>query len=111
MAASLNYEMIIDWMFANCDSGLTNLKSLNLSFTSVSDSGMRRIAGIVSLTSLNLDSRQITDAGLVALTSKNLSIYRCCNTTEPAEILSSIPVRDVVWTRNYRLWSLIGIWA
>jgi hypothetical protein len=50
--------------------GLKKLESLNLSFTGgVMDSGLRTIATITSLTSLNLDSKQITDTGLAALTS------------------------------------------
>lgn len=49
--------------------GLKKLESLNLSFTGgVLDSGLRTIATITSLTSLNLDSKQITDTGLAALT-------------------------------------------
>jgi hypothetical protein len=51
---------------------LTGLKleRLNLSFTTgVMDSGLRMLATITSLTSLNLDSQQITDSGLAALTS------------------------------------------
>lgn len=56
-------------------SGLEKLESLNLSFTTgVMDSGLRMIATITSLTSLNLDSRQITDAGLASLTSIVLSL-------------------------------------
>jgi hypothetical protein len=52
--------------------GLKKLESLNLSFTGgVMDSGLRTIATITSLTSLNLDSKQITDTGLAALTSKD----------------------------------------
>lgn len=52
--------------------GLKNLESLNLSFTGgIADSGLRTIATITSLTSLNLDSKQITDTGLAALTGKS----------------------------------------
>lgn len=50
--------------------GLTNLESLNLSFTVVTDGGLRKLYGLSFLKSLNLDARQITDAGLAALTSK-----------------------------------------
>lgn len=53
--------------------GLTNLENLNLSFTSVTDSGLKKLSGLTSLKSLNLDSRQITDAGLAVLTSKYFS--------------------------------------
>lgn len=56
--------------------GLTNLESLNLSFTVVTDGGLRKLSGLSSLKSLNLDARQITDAGLAALTSKDcLALY------------------------------------
>lgn len=46
------------------------MESLNLSFTVVTDGGLRKLSGLSSLKSLNLDARQITDAGLAALTSK-----------------------------------------
>ncbi|MBA0840546.1 hypothetical protein Goarm_003124 [Gossypium armourianum] len=48
---------------------LCKLESINLSFTVVSDGGLRELSGLTSLKSLNLDARQITDAGLAALTS------------------------------------------
>lgn len=51
--------------------GLSHLESLNLSFTVITDSGLRKLRGLSSLRSLNLDARQITDAGLAALTSKH----------------------------------------
>lgn len=50
--------------------GLVKLESINLSFTVVTDSGLRKLSGLSSLKSLNLDARQITDTGLAALTSK-----------------------------------------
>ena len=49
---------------------MKKLENLNLSFTSVSDRGLGRIAGLTSLTALNLDTRNVTDAGLAVLTSK-----------------------------------------
>ncbi|KAL6335501.1 hypothetical protein AAG906_029744 [Vitis piasezkii] len=49
--------------------GLANLESINLFFTAVTDSGLRKSSALSSLKSLNLDARQITDAGLAALTS------------------------------------------
>lgn len=49
--------------------GLSSLEKINLSFTVVSDSGLRKLCGISSLKSLNLDAYQITDAGLATLTS------------------------------------------
>lgn len=52
--------------------GLASLESINLSFTGVTDGGLRRLSGLSSLKSLNLDTRQITDTGLAALTSKSL---------------------------------------
>lgn len=57
-------------------SGLKKLEILNLSFTGgIMDGGLRTIATITSLTSLNLDSKQITDAGLAALTGTKTSSY------------------------------------
>lgn len=50
--------------------GLVKLESLNLSFTGISDGGLRKLSGLSSLKSLNLDVRQITDSGLAALTSE-----------------------------------------
>lgn len=55
--------------------GLTNLENLNLSFTLVTDSGLKKLSGLTSLKSLNLDSRQITDAGLAVLTSKYFQYF------------------------------------
>lgn len=49
--------------------GLFNLESLNLSFTVVTDGGLRKLSELSSLKSLDLDDHQITDAGLAALTS------------------------------------------
>jgi len=49
--------------------GLRNLQSINLSFTLVTDIGLKKISGLSSLKSLNLDNRQITDTGLASLTS------------------------------------------
>lgn len=48
--------------------GLRNLQSINLSFTLVTDIGLKKISGLSSLKSLNLDNRQITDTGLSSLT-------------------------------------------
>lgn len=42
----------------------------------ITDGGMRKLSGLSSLKSLNLDARQITDSGLAALTSK--CILGCC---------------------------------
>lgn len=50
--------------------GLVNLESINLSFTVITDGGLRKLSGLSSLKSLNLDARQITDSGLASLTSK-----------------------------------------
>ena len=50
--------------------GLLNLEKLNLSFTLVTDVGLKRLSGLSSLKSLNLDTRQITDVGLASLTGK-----------------------------------------
>lgn len=59
------------WKFAVL-SGLANLESINLSFTVVTDSGLRKLSGLTSLKSPNLDARHVTDSGLAALTSKSL---------------------------------------
>lgn len=50
--------------------GLVGLESVNLSFTAITDNGLRKLSGLSSLRSLNLDTRQITDSGLATLTSK-----------------------------------------
>jgi hypothetical protein len=42
---------------------------MNLSFTLITDIGLKKIGGFSSLKSLNLDNRQITDHGLASLTS------------------------------------------
>ncbi|KAI9126766.1 hypothetical protein K1719_002362 [Acacia pycnantha] len=49
--------------------GLSSLEKINLSFTMISDGGLRKLSGFSSLKSLNLDACQITDFGLEALTS------------------------------------------
>lgn len=56
--------------------GLTSLESINLSFTRVTDIGMRKLSRISSLKSLNLDAGQITDTGLAALTGKYMRGFR-----------------------------------
>ena len=55
--------------------GLSNLEKINLSFTMVSDDGLRMLCGLSSLKSLNLDARQITDTGLANLTSTCLKLH------------------------------------
>lgn len=55
--------------------GLLNLESINLSFTVVTDSGLRKLSGLTSLRTLNLDARHVTDAGLSALTSKSFQYF------------------------------------
>lgn len=57
--------------------GLSKLEDLNLSFTSVTDNGLKRLSGLRHLKSLNLDARQITDAGLANLTSKHFLAHAC----------------------------------
>lgn len=37
----------------------------------ITDAGLKKLSGLASLKSLNLDARQITDVGLAALTSKH----------------------------------------
>jgi hypothetical protein len=52
---------------------LKYLTSLNLAGTQVTDVGLKELAGMPRLTSLNLSGTQVTDAGLKALvTVKNL---------------------------------------
>lgn len=55
------------------------MENLNLSFTEVTDDGLRKLSGLSSLKSLNLDVRHITDTGLAALTSKRfrLKLFGC----------------------------------
>lgn len=55
--------------------GLTTLENINLSFTLVTDSGLKRLSGLTALRSLNLDARQITDTGLANLTSKFFTTF------------------------------------
>ena len=55
--------------------GLNKLENLNLSFTLVTDSSLKKLSGLTSLKSLNLDARQITDAGLANLTSNHFLLY------------------------------------
>lgn len=50
--------------------GLANLESINLSFTVVTDVGLRKLSRLSSLKSLNLDVHHVTDSGLAALTGK-----------------------------------------
>jgi len=52
--------------------GLSSLESINLSFTPVTDIGMRKLSRLSSLKSLNIDAGQITDTGLAALTGEYL---------------------------------------
>jgi serine/threonine protein kinase/sugar lactone lactonase YvrE len=49
--------------------GLTNLRSLNLDHTEVTDEGMQDVAGLTGLVSLSLTNTQVTDAGLAKLKS------------------------------------------
>lgn len=49
---------------AEAFTALTNLTSLNLSYTNVNDHGVMYFRHLTALTYLNLDSRLITDAAL-----------------------------------------------
>ncbi|XP_062113313.1 uncharacterized protein LOC133824445 [Humulus lupulus] len=49
--------------------GLTNLENMNLSFTLVTNGGLKKLSKLTSLKSLNLDACQITDEGLENLTN------------------------------------------
>ncbi|AQK72586.1 Regulatory subunit [Zea mays] len=64
--------------------GLRNLQSINLSFTLVTDIGVKKISVLNSLKSVNLDNRQITDVGLAALISltrlTHLDLFGACIT-------------------------------
>jgi len=55
--------------------GLNKLEDLNLSFTSVTDNGVKRLSRLTQLKSLNLDTRLITDNGLSNLISKHVHIH------------------------------------
>jgi internalin A len=53
--------------------GLKSLKTLNLAGTQVTDVGLKELAGLQRLATLNLSHTQVTDAGLKALVAvKNL---------------------------------------
>src|SRR5207245_2591285 len=53
--------------------GLKSLQSLDLMFTMVTDAGLKELAGLKSLQTLKLNSRQVTDTGLKELAGlKNL---------------------------------------
>ena len=52
--------------------GLTSLQSLNLGSSQVTDAGLKGLAGLTSLQSLGLHGTQMTDAGL-----KELACNRC----------------------------------
>ena len=58
-------DILIPKLFHFAD--LRNLHSINLSFTLVTDTGMKKISMLNSLKSVNLDNRLITDVGLAAL--------------------------------------------
>ena len=47
--------------------GLNNLQTLELAFTGVSDAGLKHLAGLKSLQSLNLRKTPVTDAGVKEL--------------------------------------------
>lgn len=55
--------------------GLSNLETVNLSFTQISDGGLKKLSGLTALKSLNVDTKFVTDIGLVALTCKFLLIF------------------------------------
>lgn len=82
--------------FLSCSAsaGLRNLQSINLSFTLVTDIGLKKISGLSSLKSLNLDNRQITDTGLAALTSMLLILFRYIFFYSTESVLS--PIRNFI---------------
>lgn len=58
--------------------GLLRMESLNLSYSAVSDAGLRDVGRMKSLTSLNLDTRLVSDSGLAFLTGlRNLRRLDC----------------------------------
>ncbi len=52
--------------------GLKSLQTLNLSYTLVTDAGLKELAGLKSLQALNLGNTQVTDAGLKELAGLKL---------------------------------------
>lgn len=74
LLSSLVYASV-DFAHLCYNVGLSNLESINLSFTVVTDSGLRKLSGLTSLRTLNLDARHVTDAGLSALTSKSIQCF------------------------------------
>lgn len=53
------------------------MEDLNLSFTLVTDNGLKNLSGLASLKSLSLDAPQITDYGLLSLIGKGETILFC----------------------------------
>lgn len=76
--------------------GLSNLESINLSFTVVTDTGLMKLSGLTSLRTLNLDARHVTDAGLSALTSKSFLCFSLQSINRDCQQVSYLPLYDAV---------------
>lgn len=76
--------------------GLSNLESINLSFTVVTDTGLRKLSGLTSLRTLNLDARHVTDAGLSALTSKSFQCFSLQSINCDCQQVGCLPLYDAV---------------
>ena len=66
--------------------GLVNLKSLKLRNPSVTDEGLAQLAGMTKLSSLSIEDCNCTDDGLKVLKNmpdlEDLTIFRCINVTD-----------------------------
>lgn len=52
---------------ASRDPGLKNMQALNLSYTKLTDAGLKELAGLKSLRWLSLHRTRVTAAGIAAL--------------------------------------------
>ena len=60
---------------------MTNLQSLNLTYTKVTDAGLAHLKGLTRLQSLQFEATQVTDAGLKHL--KGLTQLQSLDLAEP----------------------------
>jgi len=86
-----------------------------LSFTTVTDHGLKRLSGLTQLKSLNLDARQITDAGLANLTSKDVcihvsTIFFGLNYTFPPSSLDMVILVSQVFSKQLGIYDGFRTW-